>query len=161
MRPAIARTDCYAYPHSKIWHRTPSSLTLTHPVPDRENRVALTEQVSVACRSNVHAINSSPCSYHRRRTEETSRPSFVWYGAAGSEDSSPVEAEGARDRYVHEFGTKDWQRDLGLVAQPVKSIANATILLRITMRLSDARLRRRQTKLVYPNHRPLLGSSKT
>ena len=28
------------------------------------------------------------------------------------------------------------------------------------MRLSDAGLRRRQTKLLYPNHRPLLGLPK-
>jgi hypothetical protein len=33
--------------------------------------------------------------------------------------------------------------------------------LRLTMRLSDAGLRQRQTKLIYLNHRSLLGSPKT
>jgi hypothetical protein len=35
-----------------------------------------------------------------------------------------------------------------------KTSAALTIMGCLTMRLSDARLRRRQTKLIYPNHRP-------
>src|ERR1700680_4533045 len=84
--------ESYSRPcHSVTWHRTPSSLTLAHPALDRENRVTRTEQLSVAWRAKVQAINSSPCSNQSRRTEETSFPSFVWYGVVGNDDSSPAE----------------------------------------------------------------------
>src|SRR5580658_3612431 len=39
-------------------------------------------------------------------------------------------------------------------AKAVNTSANARITWVLTMRLSDAGLRRRRTKLIYPNHRP-------
>jgi hypothetical protein len=53
------------------------------------------------------------------------------------------------------------------IANPVRAKAygmrelEVTLRCRRTMRLSDAGLRRRKTKLICPDHRPLLGSPKT
>jgi hypothetical protein len=68
----------------------------------------------------------------------------AWNAAGALKASSTIRVE---------LSVRFLQRDLGKFSHGK--------FWRLTMRLSDAGLRRRPTKLIYPNHRPLLGSPKT
>jgi hypothetical protein len=76
------------------------------------------------------------------------RRSCGFDSAPAREGSHQWEGEENLANEVHIHLTIDWPTAIALEHLVVR-----TMLAHITMRLSDARLRRRETKVRYPNHR--------